>query len=75
MKPYNVMQMPPITQDGIVARRVVNGAINDTTIAKIAVANVVQTDAFLEMATHPTDSPSFYSTKFAKFSPRVFLCL
>ena len=46
-----------MTHDGIVARRVINGAINDAIIAKMAVAAIVITDAFPVIATHPTDSP------------------
>ena len=38
MKPYSVMQTPPITQVGIVLRKVTNGAKKLATMARIAVA-------------------------------------
>ena len=57
MKPYNTIHTPPITQLGIVASNVTNGAMNESTIHKIAVQKIVITEAFLEIATQPTDSP------------------
>ena len=51
------MQTPPITQPGIDERNVTNGPINEAIMAKIAVANIVITEAFPVMATQPTDSP------------------
>ena len=57
MKPYNAIQTPPITQDGIVAKNVENGAMNDKTIAIHAVTIIVLIDALPEIATVPTDSP------------------
>jgi len=57
MKPYNTIHTPPITHEGIVAKSVTNGAMNDKIIHKIAVTKIVITDAFLEIATQPTDSP------------------
>ena len=44
MKPYNTIHTPPITQLGIVASNVTNGAMNDNTIHMIAVTNIVITD-------------------------------
>ena len=57
MNPYNEIQTPPITQEGIVERNVEKGPKNEITIAMIAVVKIVTTDAFPEIATHPTDSP------------------
>ena len=57
IKPYKEIQTPPITQEGIVARKVTNGAKNAAAIHITAVVKMVTTDAFLEIATQPTDSP------------------
>ena len=57
MKPYSEIQTPPITQLGIVARNVTNGATKDASIAMIAVARIVTTEALPVIATQPTDSP------------------
>ena len=57
MKPYRVTHTPPITQEGMVARKVANGEMNEITIAMIAVVKMVRTDALPEIATQPTDSP------------------
>ena len=51
------MHTPPITQEGMVARKVTKGAKNEATIARIAVASIVSTDALPVIATQPTDSP------------------
>ena len=57
MKPYSAMQTPPMTQFGMVERRVTKGPKKEATIARMAVARMVTTEAFPEMATQPTDSP------------------
>ena len=46
-----------MTQFGIVARKVTNGATKEAAIHIKAVTKMVATEAFPEMATHPTDSP------------------
>ena len=51
------MHTPPITQEGIELTKATNGDINDIIIAPIAAAMIVATDAFLVIATQPTDSP------------------
>ena len=51
------MHTPPITQEGMVERKVTKGAKKEITIAMIAVVKIVQTEALPEMATQPTDSP------------------
>ena len=57
MNPYSVMHTPPITQEGIVAKRVTNGAKKEATIAITAVVNIVITEALPVIATQPTLSP------------------
>jgi hypothetical protein len=39
------------------SRNATNGAINEMRIAMAAVVVIVMIDAFLVIATHPTDSP------------------
>ena len=51
------MQTPPITHPGMESRKATKGEMNETSIASIAVAVMVITEAFLVIATHPTDSP------------------
>ena len=46
-----------MTQFGMVARKVTNGATKEAAIHIKAVTKMVATEAFPEMATHPTDSP------------------
>ena len=41
----------------MVARKVTNGAMKDAAIHIRAVTKIVDTEAFPEIATHPTDSP------------------
>ena len=57
INPYNATQTPPITQGGMVARNVTNGATNADTIQRIAAVIIVTMEAFLVIATQPTDSP------------------
>ena len=51
------MQTPPITQAGIVERKVTNGPKKEITIAIIAVQRMVTIEALPVIATQPTDSP------------------
>ena len=51
------MQTPPITQFGILARKVTNGPKKEIMIAMTAVVRIVTTEAFPVIATQPTDSP------------------
>ena len=57
MKPYKAIQTPPMTQLGIVAKKVENGATKAKTIAIKAVTKIVLIEALPEIATVPTDSP------------------
>ena len=57
IKPYSVTHTPPITQPGIESRNATKGEIKDIATAIIAVVVMVTTDAFLVIATQPTDSP------------------
>ena len=57
MKPYKAIHTPPITQEGSVAKNVTNGPTKDANIHIIAVTKIVLTEAFLLIATQPTDSP------------------
>ena len=57
MNPYRVTHTPPITQFGIVERKVTNGPKKEIIIAITAVAKMVTTEAFPVIATQPTDSP------------------
>ena len=51
------MHTPPMTQPGMLDRKVTNGAMNAETIASAAVKRMVTTEALPEIATHPIDSP------------------
>ena len=57
MNPYRAMQTPPITQEGMVARKVTKGAKKEAAIAISAVTDIVIVEALPEIATQPTDSP------------------
>ena len=57
MKPYSVMQTPPMTQLGMVERKVTNGPKKEAMIAMQAVQRIVTTDALPVMATQPMLSP------------------
>ena len=57
IKPYRVMHTPPMTQVGIVLRKVTNGPQKLAAMARIAVARMVTTEALPVIATQPTDSP------------------
>ena len=51
------MHTPPITHEGIEFTNAINGETKEISIAKTAAVMIVVTDAFLVIATHPTDSP------------------
>ena len=57
MNPYKAIQTPPITQDGIVDKKVEKGATKANTSAITAVTKIVLIEAFPLIATVPTDSP------------------
>jgi hypothetical protein len=46
-----------MTHPGIESRNATKGETKETRIARIAVVEMVATDAFRVMATQPTDSP------------------
>ena len=56
MKPYNAIQMPPITHGGIESINATRGVKNEKIMQPMAVAKLVITEAFLVSATHATDS-------------------
>ena len=57
MKPYKDKQTPPITQLGIVSIKATMGEQNAKTIAMTDAPRIDKTEAFLVIATQPTDSP------------------
>ena len=57
INPYRVMQAPPIIQPGMESRNATKGETKEMRIAMIAVVVMVAIDAFLVIATQPTDSP------------------
>ena len=57
IKPYRAMQTPPMTQLGMEERKVTKGPKKEITMLMIAAVVMVMTDAFLVIATQPTDSP------------------
>ena len=57
MKPYRAMHTPPITQPGMELTKATNGEKKLTSMARMAVARIVTTEALRVMATQATDSP------------------
>ena len=51
------MQTPPITQPGMESKNATKGETNEIISEITAVAVMVATEAFLVIATQPTDSP------------------
>ena len=51
------MHTPPMTQEGIEARKVAKGERNAMIIARTAVQTIVATEALPEIATQAIDSP------------------
>ena len=51
------MHTPPITQLGMELTKATKGERKETSIAPIAAAKIVTTEAFFVIATHPIDSP------------------